>query len=157
GPGAGLGAGRAGQRVHRTTRCRPAELFALEEAPRLLPAQVLPYDLPTYASPKVHRDHHIEVARALYSVPGSLIGKRVDVRADSRLVRVYYRGKLVKPPPGPGPAAGHRPRRPARRHERLRDIGYLQRLADVSGPAVGAYAAARLDHHVALDQDAPGL
>jgi hypothetical protein len=44
----------------------------------------------------VHRDHHIEVAKALYSVPGSLIGRRVDVRADSKLVRVYHRSELVK-------------------------------------------------------------
>ena len=28
----------------------------------------------------------------------------------------------------------------------LRDVGYLQRLADGTGPAVGAYAAALLDH-----------
>src|SRR5438552_4341893 len=89
-------AGRAGQRIHRTTRCRPAELFAAEEAPRLLPAPVFGYDLPVYASPKVHRDHHIEVAKALYSVPGNLIGRHVDVRADSQLVRVYHRGHLVK-------------------------------------------------------------
>jgi hypothetical protein len=28
----------------------------------------------------------------------------------------------------------------------MRDIGYLQKLADDTGPAVGAYAAALLDH-----------
>ena len=28
----------------------------------------------------------------------------------------------------------------------MRDLGYLQRLADDAGPAVGAYAAALLDH-----------
>ena len=65
--------GRAGQRIHRTTRRRPAEVFAAEEAPRLAPAPVFVYDLPVYARPKVHRDHHIEVARALYSVPGALM------------------------------------------------------------------------------------
>ena len=54
----------AGQRIHPTTRCRPAELFAAEEALRLGPAPVFGYELPVYASPKVHRDHHIEVAPA---------------------------------------------------------------------------------------------
>lgn len=44
---------------HRTIRYRPAEVSATEEAPRLLPAPVFPYDLPVYASPKVQRDHHI--------------------------------------------------------------------------------------------------
>jgi hypothetical protein len=139
----------AGQRIHRTTRSRPAELFAAEEAPRLLPAPVFPYDLPVYASPKVHRDHHIEVAKALYSVPGNLIGRHVDVRADSQLVRVYHRGQLVKTHPRQQP--GHRVTDPADLPAHtsayaMRDIGYLQRLADEAGPAVGAYAAALLDH-----------
>jgi hypothetical protein len=142
-------AGRAGQRIHRTIRCRPAELFAAEEAPRLLPAPAFPYDLPVYASPKVHRDHHIEVARALYSVPGNLIGRHVDVRADSKLVRVWHRGELVKTHPRARP--GGRVTDPADLPAHtaayaMRDIGYLQRLADESGPAIGAYAAALLDH-----------
>src|SRR6266567_2396390 len=142
-------AGRAGRRIHRTTRCRPAELFAAEEAPRLAPAPVFGYDLPVYARPKVHRDHHIEVARALYSVPGALIGQHVDVRADSRLVRVWHRGQLVKTHPRQRP--GKRSTDPADlpEHTRgyaMRDIGYLQRLADEAGPAIGAYAAAVLDH-----------
>ena len=142
-------AGRAGQRIHRTTQCRPAELFALEEAPRLLPAPVFGYDLPLYASPKVHRDHHIEVARSLYSVPGHLIGKQVDVRADRQLVRVYHRGQLVKVHPRARP--GGRVTDPAdlpadKAAYAMRDMGYLQRLADDAGPAIGAYAAALLDH-----------
>jgi hypothetical protein len=43
------------------------------------------YDLPTLATPKVHPDRHIEVLRAIYSVPGELIGQGVDARADSGL------------------------------------------------------------------------
>ena len=66
---------RAGLRTHGTTQCRPAELFALEERPRLRPAPTAPYDLPVYATAKVHRDHHIEVAKALYSIPANLIGQ----------------------------------------------------------------------------------
>jgi transposase len=142
-------AGRAGQRIHRTTRRRPAEVFAAEEAPCLLPAPVFAYDLPVYATAKVHRDHHIEVAKALYSVPGSLIGKHVDVRADSRLVRVWHRGQLVKTHPRARP--GGRVTDPADLPDgtaayAMRDLAYLQRLAGESGPAIGAYAAALLDH-----------
>ncbi len=141
--------GRAGQRIHRTTRCRPAELFAAEEAPQLAPGPVFGYDLPVYASPKVHRDHHIEVAKALYSVPGNLIGAHVEVRADSKLVRVWHRGQLVKTHPRARP--GGRVTDPADLPAHtsayaLRDIGYLQRLAGEAGPTVGAYAAALLDH-----------
>jgi transposase len=142
-------AGRAGRRIHRTTQCRPAELFAAEEAPRLPPAPVMPYDLPAYATAKVHRDHHIEVAKALYSVPGALIGATVQVRADSQLVRVWHRGVLVKV--HPRTRAGGRVTDPADLPDgtaayALRDIGYLQRQADEAGPAIGAYAAALLDH-----------
>jgi transposase len=141
--------GRAGQRIHRTTRCRPAELFAAEEARLLLPAPVMPYDLPVYATAKVHRDHHIEVAHALYSVPGALIGRHVEVRADSRLVRIWRRGVLVKV--HPRARRGGRVTDPAdlpagTAAYALRDIGYLQRQADDAGPAIGAYAAALLDH-----------
>ncbi len=60
-------------RTHGTIQCRPAELFALEEQPRLAPAPEGIYDLPVYSKPKVHRDHHIEVGKALYSVPGNLM------------------------------------------------------------------------------------
>jgi hypothetical protein len=79
---------RAGLRVHGTTQQRPAEVFAAEEAPRLLPAPATIYDVPIYATAKVQRDHHIEVARSLYSIPGALIGARVEVRADRTLVSV---------------------------------------------------------------------
>src|SRR5450755_1426187 len=82
----------AGLRVHGTTAARPAQHFTLIEAGHLLPAPDWPYDVPIYARPKVHRDHHIEVARALYSVPGGLIGARVDVRADGQLVKIFHRG-----------------------------------------------------------------
>ena len=94
----------AGLRLHGTTQRRPAEVFAAEEAPLLLPAPELPYDLPLYAHPKVHRDHHVEVAKALYSVPGHLIGHHVEARADAQLVKIFWRGGLIKvhprQPPG---------------------------------------------------------
>jgi hypothetical protein len=87
---------RAGLRVHGTTQQRPAEVFAAEESPRLAPTPSEVYDIPIYATAKVHRDHHIEVARSLYSVPGALIGVRAEVRADRSLVRIFHRGQLIK-------------------------------------------------------------
>jgi transposase len=65
----------AGLRVHGTTAQRPAEHFAAAEAALLLPAPTVRYDVPLFATPKVARDLHIEVARGLYSVPGELIGQ----------------------------------------------------------------------------------
>ena len=139
---------RAGMRVHGTTQLRPAEHFRLEEAPVLTPAPTAPYDVPIYATAKVHRDHHIEVAKALYSIPGNLIGTRVDVRADRQLVRVFSRGQLIKVHPRQRP--GGRSTDPAdlpseRTIYAMRDLDALQRLAAGHGPAIGAYAAALLD------------
>jgi hypothetical protein len=139
---------RAGLRVHGTTQCRPAELFTLEELPELLPAPTVAYDVPVYATARVHRDHHIEVAKALYSVPGDLIGKRVQVRADRELVRVWHRGQLVKvhPRTKAGGRVTDAADLPAEKTTyALRDIEYLKRMAAGHGPAIGEYAAAVLD------------
>jgi len=65
---------RAGMRIHGTIQARPAEVFAVQEAPALRPPPPAPYDLPVYATAKVHRDHHIEVAKALYSSSTAQLG-----------------------------------------------------------------------------------
>jgi hypothetical protein len=101
-----------------------------------------------FATPKVARDLHIEVARGLYSVPAELIGQHVDVRADSRLVKVFSRGQLVKT--HPRVRAGSRSTDlkdyPAGRAEyALRDVAALSAKAAAAGPAVGIYAARLLD------------
>ncbi len=61
---------RAGLRTHGSTQAQPAVVFAEVEAPVLLPAPTERYDVPLYKTAKVHRDHHIQVAKSLYSVPG---------------------------------------------------------------------------------------
>lgn len=138
----------AGLRVHGTHGQRPAELFAAEEAARLLPAPTGRYDVPIFATPKVARDHHIEVARGLYSVPGELIGQRVQVRADSALVKIYSAGRLIKTHPRvrPGGRSTDPGDYPAGRAEyALRDIATLTAKATAAGPAVGIYATRLLD------------
>jgi transposase len=139
---------RAGMRIHGTIACRPAELFALQEAPHLLAGPNEPYDLPIYATAKVHRDHHIEVGRALYSIPGNLIGVRVQVRADRALVKVFHRGQLVKvhPRQAPGRRVTDAEDLPSEKTVyAMRDLDRLIRMAAEAGPAVGGYAAALLD------------
>ena len=126
----------------------PGEVFNLEEQPRLLPAPAAPYDLPVYVTAKVHRDHHIEVAKALYSVPGNLIGSRVEVRADRSLVRIFSRGQLVKVHPRQAP--GHRVSDPDDLPSHttvyaMRDLDRLGRMAAGHGEAIGVYATALLD------------
>jgi len=139
---------RAGMRIHGTTQQRPLEVFRTLEQPLLGPAPVERYDLPIYRSAKVHRDHHIEVARALYSVPGALIGQAVDVRADSALVRISHRGQVVKVHPRMAP--GHRSTDaedlPAERTAyAMRDLDQLHAKAAGYGKAIGVYTAALLD------------
>ena len=114
---------------------------------QLAPEPESPYDLPLFAEPKVARDYHIEVGRALYSVPCAYIGQRVQVRADSSLVRVWHRGALIKTHPRKAP--GGRSTDPAdypadKAAYATRDIDYLKRVCAGHGPNVGAYATALL-------------
>jgi transposase len=138
----------AGLRVHGTTAQRPAEHFAEAEQHLLLPAPTAVYDVPVFATPKVAPDRHVEVLRALYSIPGELIGQRLQARADSRLVRFYSRGQLVKthprkPPGGRSTDAADLPEGTS--DYALRDTESLQRKAVAAGPSVGIYAARILD------------
>jgi hypothetical protein len=138
----------AGMRIHGTIQARPLEVFRTLEAPLLLPAPAEPYDLPVYRTAKVHPDHHIEVARALYSVPGALIGRHVEVRADSTLVRISHRGQVVKVHPrmAPGQRSTDAEDLPADKTVyAMRDLDQLLAKATRHGEAVGRYAAVLLD------------
>jgi len=94
----------AGSRVHGTTRKVPMELFEQEERAALLPLPQTRFDVPHWSEAKVHPDHHIQVRRALYSLPTAYIGRTVRVRVDSKMVRIYLGAELIKvhdkKPPG---------------------------------------------------------
>ncbi len=137
----------AGTRIHGTTAARPAELYAELEAAAVLPVPA-PYDVPTFHRVKVHRDHHVEIARALYSVPGHLIGSHLDARADSQLVRLHHGGKLVKthPKQPPGGRSTDVEDLPAERSGyAMRDLDRLKATAAGHGTSVGIYAERLLD------------
>jgi transposase len=140
--------GTAGLRVHGTTAQRPGEHFAETERSLLLPAPVTVYDVPVFATPKVAPDRHVEVGKALYSIPGELIGQRLQARADSRLVKLYFRGQLIKT--HPRRPAGGRSTDPAdlpagTSDYALRDVESLKHKAAAAGPSVGLYAHRLLD------------
>ncbi|HXH97072.1 MAG TPA: IS21 family transposase [Gaiellaceae bacterium] len=133
----------AGERIHGTTRQRPAEHFAREEQPQLLPAPEQPYEVAPWSEVRVQRDHHIVVAKALYSVPTEYLGERVQVRNGRDLVRIYHRGQLIKVHPRVGP--GQRSTDPADyppgvRELACRDQQALLAKARDAGPAIGVYA-----------------
>ncbi len=89
----------AGARVHGTTRQVPREAFERGGEGAMLPPPSAPFDVPTWTEAKVHPDHHVQVARALYSVPTRFIGRTVRVRADWSTVRIYLGTELVKAHP----------------------------------------------------------
>lgn len=139
----------AGMRVHGTTRCRPAEVFASEERPLLLPVPETGFVVPSYSRPKVAPDRHVEIDRALYSVPGELIGQRILARADNTTVKLYWRGQLIKVHPVVEP--GRRRTDPAdlpteQAAYAMRDLDALHRRAAVYGEHIAAYTAALLEH-----------
>ena len=89
----------AGMRVHGTTRQQPFAVFEAEEQPALQALDKPRFDPPSWGECAVHPDHHVQFQKAFYSVPTGWIGKRVWVRSDRKLVRLYSRGELIKTHP----------------------------------------------------------
>jgi hypothetical protein len=59
----------AGARIHGTTQEVPTDVFEAREKPAMRPAPANRFDLPHWTDAKVHPDHHVQVLKALYSVP----------------------------------------------------------------------------------------
>jgi hypothetical protein len=132
----------AGTRGHGTTRRAPRVVFETVEQPTLLPLAPEPFDRPTWAEATVHPDHHIQFRRALYSVATRYLGHRVEVRGDSRLVRIYHHGELIKihPPQPPGGRSTDYTDYPAERAAyAMRAPDAYVRPAEQVGPAVGQF------------------
>ena len=140
----------AGQRVHGTTRRQPLLVFQDEERHALLPWDGEPYEITHWRTAKVHPDHHVACQYALYSVPASSCppGQRVEIRMDSKLVRIYHRGKLLKihqrqprggrstdPDDYPAELSAYTMKAPER----------IKRSAALHGPAVGEFAERLFD------------
>jgi transposase len=86
----------AGARVHGTTRQVPREVYERDERAHMQPPPETAFDVPHWSDPKVHPDHHVQVLKALYSVPTRYIGKTLDARADRTSVRLYLGTELIK-------------------------------------------------------------
>jgi transposase len=112
----------AGTRVHGTTRERPIETFETHERPLLQPAPTDIYDVPVWRLAKVHPDHHVQVAQALYSLPTKYIGSQVLTRADRRSVRISIGDDVIKV--HPRVPAGKRSTDPADYPDSARDPAF---------------------------------
>jgi hypothetical protein len=127
-------------------------MFTELEADCLLPVPQ-PYDVPTFTRVKVHRDYHVEVARALYSVPEQFLGSHLEARADSALVKLYSvggagAGRLVKTHPRQPPGGRSTDRADLPEHKAgyaLRDLTRLIAVCAGHGENIGIYAERLLD------------
>ncbi len=79
----------ADRRIHGTIRQQVGTYFAQVEQPALRPLPLERFAFFHEAQRTVHRDGHLEVARAYYSVPPEYLGRRLWVRWDGRLVRIF--------------------------------------------------------------------
>jgi transposase len=79
----------ADTRVHGTTRRQVGKHFDEAERAALLPLPPDPFPSFREARRTVHRDGHVEVDRAYYSVPPEYLARKVWVRWDARMVRVF--------------------------------------------------------------------
>ena len=79
----------ADTRIHGTTHKQVGPYFEEVERAALLKLPIEGFPSFQEARRTVHRDGHIEVGRAYYSVPPEYLGHRVWVRWDTRMVRIF--------------------------------------------------------------------
>ena len=79
----------ADTRLHGTTRRQVGSHFAAVERIALQPLPVERFPCFAEVRRTVHRDGHIEVNKAYYSVPPEYLTRRVWMRLDTRLVRIF--------------------------------------------------------------------
>ncbi|MCA9707832.1 MAG: IS21 family transposase [Myxococcales bacterium] len=135
----------AGMRVHGTTRKRPREVFETAEMDVLCPLVRERYDPPTWRSNVgIHISHTVSFDRAIYTVPTRYVGtkKPVEIRGDSKLVRIYVGGELVKTherkPPG-GRSIDHADYPKEKAGYTMRDPERMIREAKGRGQHIGVF------------------
>ncbi len=71
------------------------QLFEQLDHPALLPLPRNRYELAVWKQAKVNIDYHAEFDRNFYSVPHTLVGERVEVRATSVTVELFFRSRRI--------------------------------------------------------------
>jgi transposase len=79
----------ADRRIHGTTRQQVCKVFDEVERKALQPLPAGRFPFFHEARRSVHRDGHVEVEKAYYSVPPEYMGRQMWVRWDGRMVRVF--------------------------------------------------------------------
>ena len=125
-------------------------VFQEEEQATLLPYDGEPYDVPDWHSAVVHPDYHIAYRYALYSVPHASCppGTKIEVKGDSKLVRLYHRGAVIKVHPRQprgGRSTDPDDYPPERTLYTMRAPDRMRHQAAQLGPAIGEFAERLLD------------
>ncbi|MCA9542037.1 MAG: transposase [Myxococcales bacterium] len=145
-----------GQRIHGTTQRRPSEVFAAEEQSLLPPPPAAPYDPPQFFDPKVRRDGHVRVDKALYSVPEGHIGEVIKARATRALVVLSTRaGQPLRTHPrvSPGGRSTHDDDIPGpKRAYATRDVDVFRKQAAAVGPHAETYVARLLENPLPMSR-----
>ena len=75
--------------------CSRRELFEELDRPVLKPLPEQPYEFATWKKARVNIDYHIEFEKHYYSVPYTLIGKEVYVRATQSTIEIFFNNGRV--------------------------------------------------------------
>jgi transposase len=85
----------AGQRRHGTTGRAPLELFEEQEREALLALPAERFSLVVWKSTQVHRDTHVQVEGAFYSVPWRHVTRPAQVRVERDRISIFVGDELV--------------------------------------------------------------
>jgi transposase len=114
----------ADQRIHRTTRERPADRFERAEraALRPLPGRVLPVRT-RRLNRRVSNDCYVDIDTIRYSVPHRFVREKVQVVIDRQRVEIWHRGIQIASHP-----------RSEEPHEKVRDPAHFAGLYKPEAP-----------------------
>ena len=142
--------GVADTRIHGTTRQQVGKLFAEVERAALLPLPAERFPFFREAQRSVHRDAHVEVDKAYYSVPPEFVGRKVWVRWDSHVVRIFdahFHQLAIHARRQAGRFSTQRPHIAAEKIAGVeRGTVWLLRKAALIGTETGRWAQAMLEH-----------
>jgi hypothetical protein len=136
----------AGKRIHGTTRKQVDTFFEEVERPALLPLPPSLFPMFEEAPRTVHRDGYVEFKKAYYSTPPEYVGRKVWVRQEARLLRIYNLRReqialhaLAEPGKFTTDAAHLHSRK---RHIIERGVDHMLEQCRLIGPLTGVWAEA---------------
>ncbi len=134
----------ADTRIHGTTRRQVREIFEKDEKGCLRPLASTPFPCFEEGERKVHRDGHIALNNAFYSVPPEYLAKPVWVRWDEKIVRVYnnrFQQIAIHPKAQPGQFQTHASHIDPKKISSIeKGAQYLLRKIELIGPHCASWS-----------------